>query len=157
MTHHDVVIVLGYPVQSQKNILQRRLARALRYATSRHITVIIVSGKGRIGAEESTYMATWLKQHRFTGELIEEDQSRDTVENLLNVKIICKKQGFHSPVVVTSWFHIIRTWFLLRRLFFAFSLIPSSGGTLKLFITDIALIPRTLHRLTTLTNHRSAT
>ncbi len=59
-------------------------------------------------------------------EVIIETRSRDTLENIRAVKLICRDRGFCSPLVVTSAFHGRRVRLTCRKQDFAATLVPVS-------------------------------
>lgn len=60
------------------------------------------------------------------GEVIIETQSRDTRENIREVKTICRERGFRSPLIVTSAFHGRRVRLTCRKQEFQATLVPVS-------------------------------
>jgi len=58
--------------------------------------------------------------------VIIETESRDTRENLLAAKAICREKGLHSPLVVTSAFHGRRVRLSCRKLKFPAVVVPVS-------------------------------
>ncbi len=137
MEKYDVLIILGYPIQSKDDILQKRLAKALSYAKQYTIQNLIVSGKGRADEIEADYMAKWLQDHGYKGRIMKETQSRDTIENLLFSNEICKAKNLTKKKIVTSWFHVPRTKLLSSKLIGKASLLSASGGSLPLALNEV--------------------
>lgn len=101
----SVIIILGYSAKSNENILQKRLEKGLLVAKKYNVTRIIVSGKGNTDETESEYMAKWLKQHDFKGQVIQESSSNNTIENFAFTLKILKKINPNDVFIVTSHFH----------------------------------------------------
>jgi len=49
------------------------------------------------------------------GDILIDEKSRDTYENALYTKAICKKMGFSAPILVTSAFHLKRSVYAFRK------------------------------------------
>lgn len=132
--YKTVIIILGYPINSKDNILQKRLKKGLNIAQQQQIKQIIVSGHGRNEEIEADYMAIWLKKHGFTGQIIQETQSRDTIENLVFCAKILPELNIQKVIIVTSWFHAQRTRTIAEQVLtkIPFSLSLSQGGGLDL-------------------------
>lgn len=140
MSNYDVVAVFGYPIKSPGNILQKRLRAAQKLAEQNGIP-IIVSGAGRLQQNESVYMAQWLLNHEFSGVIIKEPKARDTIENAVFTQSICDKKKYNHVVVVTSWFHAIRSFIILKLFMKNACIRPVSGGSIQLFFNDLKFIP----------------
>jgi mannose-1-phosphate guanylyltransferase len=147
MKYVDAVVVLGYPLHSKSDVLQKRLKRALNFANKYDVDTVIASGKGRLNNNESSYMVHWLRGHHYTGKIIQESRSRDTIENILFSGQICQQSNFQSVVIVTSWFHVLRTWIITRQVMHYATVIASPGGSIALLCKDLSLIIPTECRL----------
>lgn len=141
MKREQAIIILGYPVESSDQLLQKRLKLAQKDAVENHIDCIIVSGKGREGLNEAVYMADWLEKNSYKGEIIKEEASWDTIENLRFCNEICNKKHIGSVKIVTSWFHLSRVNLLATRLLdIPFSLLGAQGGSIELLKEEYEII-----------------
>lgn len=131
---NTVIIILGYPIRSKDNILQKRLKKGLNLARRKDISQIIVSGNGRLDEVEADYMKKWLQNHGFNEQVIKESDSRDTIENLVFCSKIIKKRGYNNIIIVTSWFHAKRTRTIAEQVLkgYDFSISLSKGGDQEL-------------------------
>ncbi len=136
----DVVIILGYPIQSKQQILQKRLMKGLTYANKNKIQTIIVSGKGREELNEADYMEKWLQDHQYQGTIIKESHSRDTIENLLFCDVICTNKKLQEKRIVTSWFHYLRSTILCHKLTSHTKVLPAKGATVVLVFSELLFI-----------------
>ena len=140
----DVIIVLGYPIQSKQQILQKRLMKALTYANKHQIKTIIVSGKGREELNEADYMEKWLQDHQYQGTVIKEGHSLDTIENLLFCDVICTNKKLQEKRIVTSWFHYLRSTILCHKLTSHAKVLPAKGATVALVFSELFFIIPTI-------------
>ena len=136
----DVVIILGYPIQSKGKILQKRLLKGLTYANKNQIQTILVSGKGREELNEADYMEKWLLDHHYRGTIIKEGHSRDTIENLLFCDVICTNKKLQEKRIVTSWFHYLRSTILCHKLTSHAKVLPAKGATVALVFSELLFI-----------------
>jgi uncharacterized SAM-binding protein YcdF (DUF218 family) len=90
---------------------------------------VIVSG-GAI--REGDIPESWIVQ-RFlqdlgipSGKIFIDDRSRDTGENARYVAEICKRNGFHNPLLVTSAYHIKRSLLIFHRYHLLVTPLPAS-------------------------------
>ncbi len=108
----DYMIVLGSKCQNDKptETLKYRLDGAIDYLTANEQTQVIVAG-GQVGDEtctESSVMYRYLIHNGIDPErVIEEDQSKNTYENLTNSYDIID-DAKANVVIVTSAFHVYR-------------------------------------------------
>mgnify|MGYP006271171723 CR=1 FL=1 len=95
--------------------LVRRLQTALMLAqTAPHLPVVL-TGKGRLGPNEASTMADWLRARGIgAGRLIVEAASRDTCENVRFALPLLRQAGIRRVHVVTDPFHVPRCVALLR-------------------------------------------
>ncbi|AYW44728.1 hypothetical protein C7K43_01600 [Tetragenococcus koreensis] len=141
MMKEQAIIVLGYPVKSLEHLLQRRLQLAQKDAEKNQINCIIVSGKGREGINEAEYMANWLVENGYEGQIIKERDSWDTIENLRFCNEICIKNHISSVKIITSWFHLSRVNLLADQLLnVPFSLLGAPGGSVELLKEEYEVI-----------------
>ena len=118
----DCIIVLGarvWPDGRMSNTLTYRCERALEiYSMYPGIKIIPSGGKG---GDEPKSEAAAMKEY-FLGhgaaenDLILEDQSRSTVENLKYSMKIMSEKGFDSAIIVTSDYHAERALHMSRDL-----------------------------------------
>lgn len=129
-----IIIILGYLIVSEDNILQKRLAKGLEVAKKEKVNIIIVSGLGNGDRVEAEYMALWLKKRGYQGKIIQENKSRNTIENLLFCSRILEKINFKKVIIVTSLFHEKRTRMIAEQILRneKFYLALSSGGSSEL-------------------------
>ena len=122
----DYVIVLGSGLidgDKVSRLLGDRLDKGIQiYSNSSTACRIIVSG-GQGSDEkisEAQAMKNYLMEHGIKeSDIIMEDQSRDTMENLRNSQNIIKKQkGSQHTAVVTSGYHTLRAMIYARILKF---------------------------------------
>lgn len=113
-TEPETMIVLGARINGRQPslILRRRLEAAVQAWNMHPQSAMIVSGGQGNGEDcpESEVMKNWLIDHGVDRELIvEEDQSRNTGENLRYSQKIIAEQGLSKKVVlVTDSFHQLR-------------------------------------------------
>lgn len=122
----DYVIVLGSGLingDQVSRLLADRLDKGIRiYQNSGTACRIIVSG-GQ-GPDEKIPEALAMKNYLIeqgikASDIIMEDQSRDTMENLINSRKIIKKQkGSQHTAVVTSGYHTLRAMIYSKQLKF---------------------------------------
>ena len=132
------IIILGYPIKSTDHILQKRLQKGLNLAIRNNISQIIVSGHGRSDEIEAAYMADWLVHHGFKGQIIQEKESRDTIENLVFCAKIIQHLAIQEVIIVTSWFHAKRTRTIAEQVLqnTNFSLSLARGGGQELVTAE---------------------
>jgi uncharacterized SAM-binding protein YcdF (DUF218 family) len=109
----DVIVVLGCAVWGQEPspALKERIDKASELYQKGYAERIIASG-GRGYGEELSEAATIKKMLVKRGipkkNIIEENNSTNTVENLKFSKQIMKKQNFDTAIIVTNYFHMYR-------------------------------------------------
>lgn len=109
----DILIILGSGIRGEEltPMLKSRLDTALEYLDENPYAVVIVSGGQGYGEDipEATAMKRYLVSKGIdSGQIVEEEFSRNTYENLLNAKEIIDGKGY-SVVIVTTDFHMYRT------------------------------------------------
>ncbi|WP_302925785.1 YdcF family protein [Holdemania filiformis] len=116
------VIVLGAKINADQPslILERRLQAALDYANENpECTVIVTGGQGN-GEDyaESTIMKNWLVENGLeTNRILEENQARNTGENLkYSLKLLRQNNLSENVVIVTDSFHQLRASILAKQL-----------------------------------------
>lgn len=110
----DVIIVLGCAVWNDvpSPALYERIYKAFELYRDGYAQKIIATGAQGEG-ENLTEAAAIKKQLIRLGvkarDIIEEDKSTDTIENLRYAKRIMQKNNFRKSIVVTNYFHIYRS------------------------------------------------
>ena len=109
----DVIIVLGCSVWRDvpSPALYERIYKAFELYRDGYAKEIIASGAK--GEGENVTEATEIKEQLIRlgvkpEDIIEEDKSTNTIENLSFTKKIMQKKGFKRSIVVTNYFHIYR-------------------------------------------------
>ena len=119
----DYVVILGCALKKDGTpgkLLTNRIEKAMKvYRKDKTPPYLIPSG-GRGPDEacsEADAMFFYLLQHGIPAEhIIEEDQSRNTYENLKNAKaIIDRRTGRKKFAFVTSNYHVYRAWYYCRK------------------------------------------
>ena len=116
----DCIIVLGAKVRpdgSMCNTLVYRCECAYElYRAYPGIKIIPCGGRhGNEPASEASAMAAYfLKKGIPQDDIILEDKSRSTIENLIFAKKIMAEKGFNSAVIVTSDYHAERALWMSR-------------------------------------------
>lgn len=116
----DVLIVLGCPCEDNGNLSptqMKRIKKAAQTIQKYKIShCITTGGSAHNRYNESIVMGKeLLKQCQV--ELIYEDQSKTTYENMLFCKQICKQYHFQSIGIVTSRLHTTRAYAMSKKFF----------------------------------------
>jgi vancomycin permeability regulator SanA len=116
----DVAVVLGtrvLPSGVPSYWLRGRLERAYSLYAAGTIKYIIVSGGfGREGHEEAEVMREYLIGRGVPAERIFTDlNGDDTFETARHTKQIMDREGFHSVVIVSHYYHLARAVVAFRR------------------------------------------
>ncbi len=118
----DYLVVLGAKINHKmpSKMLKYRLDEAFIYFQKYPDTKIIVTG-GQ-GQDEDYSEAFVMKEYLINkgipeNQIIEEDKSVNTFENLKNSKSIAKIAAYHQVGVVTNGFHSYRSRMLCQRVF----------------------------------------
>lgn len=117
----DVLIIPGARLwDSQPSaLLQARLDKAVELYQAGYAGGIIVSGaRGPDEADsEAAVMRNYLLTRSIPPEAVYlEDQSRNTIENLVYSQKVMEQQGWHSAIVVTNPFHIYRCLIIAKEI-----------------------------------------
>ena len=133
----DCILVLGARVRADGSLsysLENRCRRALElYREGMARKLILCGGQGR---NEPVSEAQAMRRYMLENGVCEtdvllEDRSRSTVENLANAREMMQTQGFETALVVTSDYHVQRTRWLVRdagiRASFAAAASPGDG------------------------------
>lgn len=103
----DVMIIFGCHI---KQLLDERLLKALNVLKSKRVSTIILSGgvgeKGDF--DESVYMSSFLKENGVTNNIIVENKSKNSLENVINcIQILKEKDLIDKKILlVSNQFHI---------------------------------------------------
>ena len=116
----DSLIILGAQVRGEpakpSPVLKERLDTALIYLQNNPATkVVVTGGQGHDEMDsEANVMADYLISHGIDQDMIiREDESTNTMENLLNAK---KLTNLGQTVVVSNDFHLYRAKMLAKRI-----------------------------------------
>ena len=128
----DCLIVLGAGLRHGKvpPVLAARLQRAATcWKLNRNATIIVTGGilHGE-KLSEARAMAKYLTTHGIPQDrIILEEQAMNTWDNLRNCQKLLQKRAESKQkiIVITSSFHIFRTYNYLRRLKLSWSIVPS--------------------------------
>lgn len=117
--NYDVIIVLGAQVRAEgvpSEALRRRMTLALERYREAPVPIICCGAQGHgEPCAEGDFMCGWLAGHGADpARLISEDQSFDTLQNVLNAKAIMQAHGWARALVVTSDYHIRRALAICR-------------------------------------------
>lgn len=116
----DALIILGYVSRDGRihPLLKERLDEACKIFQQYGHENIIVSG-GAVGSRysEADLMKEYLVEKGIpANKVLKEDQSRNTVQNLIYSKRLMELHQLESFIVITSLFHIRRTKYIMHRL-----------------------------------------
>ncbi|WP_455791657.1 YdcF family protein [Amedibacillus sp. YH-ame10] len=130
--HYDACIILGSPASKDgtcSRMQRSRMDRAIELYKAKKVTTLIISG----GCVCNSYSeASVMKSYAVSkgideANIILEEQARNTYENLLYSKELCKHYNLHTVIVVTSNFHVRRASFFVHKFFEDYSM----AGTRK--------------------------
>lgn len=120
--HYDACIILGSPASKDgtcTRVQKSRMDRAIELYTENKVSTIIISGGCVCNAysEAGVMKAYALSKNVKESDIILEEQARNTYENLVYSKEICKQYHLHKIIVVTSNFHVRRASFFVHKFF----------------------------------------
>ncbi len=121
--------ITGTGVPSGESMV--RLVTAVRLYRLLRVPIILSGGKvyEKIDAE-SVIMSRFLRDLGVPGTMIiEENRSRDTLENSLLTAQVCSQKKFSKPVLVTSSFHMPRAVYLFNKA--GLTVLPVPAGRLS--------------------------
>ena len=112
--HADVIIVLGARVMPDGELsttLEHRIQTAYETYAQGYAEKLIVCGAR--GWDEPMTEAAAMKEYLLSNGVPEEsifteDQSTNTMQNLINAKTIMEENGFQTAMIVTSNYHVER-------------------------------------------------
>ena len=118
---YDVIILLGYKFYDDGTPDYSTISRAKKAAElwKQGVAPIIVSSGGgpeTVPRKQADVMADILIEEGVPNEAImREDQSRTTIQNIKNTKILLGKESFKAAVVTTD-FHVARSVLICKKL-----------------------------------------
>lgn len=109
----DVIIVLGAQVKPNgvpSVALERRLTLALETYLETPQKIIVCGARGGDEpATEASVMCAWLLERGVNAaDVLQEDKSFNTRENLENAKAMMEAQGLSEALIITSDYHVAR-------------------------------------------------
>jgi vancomycin permeability regulator SanA len=123
----DMAVVLGnrvYADGSLSPVLQGRVDRALElYRQSRVARIMVSGGKGNENGDihnpEGTAMKDYLVAHGVpANRIIEDNDGWDTYLTAKDFLLVADSLHVHSVIVVSSFYHITRSKYIIRKLGF---------------------------------------
>lgn len=110
----DAIVVLGSKVQSDGTLSGRLKERVDRgydlYREGLSRKIIVSGGVLWNGHSEADAMASYLIGRGVPeGNIILDNQAKTTWENAMHVKQIANEKGFRSVIVVSQYFHLLRS------------------------------------------------
>ncbi|WP_175532017.1 YdcF family protein [Paenibacillus sp. yr247] len=116
----NALIVLGYQCKDNKihRLLKERLDAALELDRRYQFPVIILSGGAQASERsEAEIMKDYMIQNGLDiRKIYVEDQSLDTIQNLVNCKEIMSRQSLRTCVIISNSFHLRRIGFIAQTL-----------------------------------------
>lgn len=116
----DVIVVLGNTVNPDGSISDRlkgRLDKGLELYRANYAPLIIVSGGlGKEGYNEAQVMQQYLLTQKVPAEnIIVDDTGINTLATAQHAKDLLAKRNLHSAIVVTQFFHILRSEYAFHK------------------------------------------
>lgn len=116
----DVIVILANTVNpdgSMSNRLQGRLNKGLELYRANYAPLIVVSGGlGKEGYNEAVVMQQYLLTQNVPAEnIIVDDTGINTLATAQHTKDILAKRNLHSAIVVTQFFHILRSVYAFQK------------------------------------------
>ncbi|MHA4807013.1 YdcF family protein [Flavitalea flava] len=117
----DIAIVLGNRVDKDSSlspVLQGRVDKALKlYREGRVREIFVSGGSGEYGVPEGTAMKRYLVSQKVPPEKIIVDNKGDnTYLTAVNFNALNEKHHYASAFVVSSFYHITRSKYIIRKL-----------------------------------------
>lgn len=127
---YDACLVLGCPTREDGKIsrMQRsRMKKAIQLYREHKTQVIIISGSNvRNKYNEADIMGAFAIQNGISQEVIlYEHKAKNTYENLMYTKLICKQKKLESLIVVSSRFHTRRANFFVKKFFSDYAIVKT--------------------------------
>ncbi len=116
----DCILILGNKVNEDGTLsprLKARVDKGLQLFHENPASMIIVSGGlGKEGYYEGTEMKKYLVDQGVpAGSVIVDDQGNNTLQTATNYLNLSKRHHLNSVIVVSQYYHISRTKYLLRK------------------------------------------
>lgn len=115
----DVAIVLGSKVNANatpSSRLTARLDKSIELYKEGYFNTIIVSGGIDKGVDEAMVMKKYLMAHNIpAAAIITDNRGIDTAATARNSLLIMQQRGFKSALIISQYFHIMRSRFALRQ------------------------------------------
>jgi selenocysteine lyase/cysteine desulfurase/vancomycin permeability regulator SanA len=120
-TKSDCILILGNKVNMDGTLSERlksRVEQGLLLYQQKFATKIVVSGgHGKEGYDEGTVMKEYLVQKGVPDSaIIADNTGTNTFETAKNFKKIARGHKFSSVIVVSQFYHLTRTKFILREI-----------------------------------------
>lgn len=116
----DALIVLGYRCDNGviHPLLKERLDTAVKLFWEHHYTMIFVSGGAvQWKLSEAEIMRRYLLEQGIPeGRVMVEDQSRNTVHNVVNCRVLMQRYGLQTCLLISNSFHIRRMKYIMKQL-----------------------------------------
>ncbi|MGB4776149.1 MAG: YdcF family protein [Daejeonella sp.] len=119
----DCILILGNKVNPDGTLSERLLKRVDKglelYYADFSKKIIVSGGFGKEGFYEGTEMKKYLitrgvPEH----DIIVDDKGNNTFATAMNFQPVSAKMNFHSVIVVSQFFHISRTKYMIKKLGF---------------------------------------
>lgn len=145
----DAVVVFGnkvYPNGQPSPILKSRLDEAYKISQDTYCNktgyIIVSGGLGKEGVYEGDAMAEYLKGLGYPADkILIDNHGDDTHQTAINASRIASEHGFHSLLLVTSYYHVLRSVYAFKQV----GLTKVEGqGSSYLSVRDLFAIPREL-------------
>lgn len=148
---HNVVVVLGNRVYSDGTpspVLKSRLDEAFQVSQDTYCNktgyIIVSGGLGADGRYEGTAMAEYLVKRGYPSEkIIIDDEGVNTYATAINTRKIAAMYGFNQILIVTSYYHVLRSVQAFKLAGFADNQIRGQGSRYVAW-QDMFKIPREL-------------
>jgi vancomycin permeability regulator SanA len=119
----DIAIVLGNTVRADSSLspwLKGRVDKALElYRQGRVREIMVSGGKGEYGVPEGFAMERYLLQRRVpANRIIADNDGNNTYLTAKDFLALNETRHFASAIVVTSFYHITRAKYIIRKLGF---------------------------------------
>ena len=116
----DVAVILGSKIELNGRPSARLAARLdsglALYQTGITKTLIVSGGTGVEGFNEATVMRDYLVQRGVPiSAVIVDGMGNNTDQTARNCAALMRERGFSSVIIVTQYFHVLRTWMALRH------------------------------------------
>lgn len=116
----EALVVLGYRCINNEihPFLRERLTTSLQLIRKYPFKKIILSG-GTVASikAEAEIMKNFLLNNGVENErILVDNMSRDTIENIINIKKIMEEESITSCIIVTNSFHIRRVCYITRKI-----------------------------------------